>query len=142
MNYDYGRKYISKKTGLTGIESMNIARSLSKKQIDFQTVDWETIGQDMYGHGKRTGGVKHHLKEMYGISLDDPITQLPKYKQQAREYDMMELRTIFDSRSKRSKMIDLHINAKRTFKHTNKKGVEKWRKNPNQYDIIGIDDIP
>jgi len=53
MRYDFGRKFISKKTGLTGVEAKNIANKLAKQNIDYQVIDWETIGSDLYGHGHR-----------------------------------------------------------------------------------------
>jgi len=138
MGYDYGRKYISKKAGLTGIEAKNIAMALKKKGIDFQVIDWKTIGSDLYGHGKRTGGVKHHLKTMYGISLDMP--EIERYKHQGLNQSIGELINIFERRSKKSKQMDLHIAAKNTFSPVDVTGVKLWKKNPNLYDIIGVDD--
>ena len=138
MKYDYGRKHIAKHTGLTGVEAGNIARSLKKRGIDFMTVDWETIGGDMYGHGKRSGGVKHHLKNMYGISVDAP--EVDRYESQGETQSIQSLVNIFEQRSRRSKRMDLRIAAKNTFKHTDIEGVKLWKKYPNQYDIIGVDD--
>ena len=139
MSYDYGLKKISKFTGLTGVEAKNIATSFKAKNIDFEVVDWETIGGDLYGHGKRVGGVKHHLREMYGIDLSTPQTS--KHIEQGEQQSLGELTRIFERRSKRSKQADLRIQAKGTFKHTDAKGVKLWKKYPNQYDIEGIDDL-
>lgn len=139
MPYDYGLKKIAKHTGLTGVEAKNIAQAFKSKALDIEVVDWETIGGDLYGHGSRTKGVKHHLKEMYGISLDQPETA--KYEQQAEHASLGELMNIFERRSKRSKQLDLSINAKQIFKHTDVEGVKLWKKDPNRYDIEGIDDI-
>jgi len=75
MKYDYGLKKIAKHTGLTGIEAKNIAAAFRTKALDIETVDWETIGQDLYGHGSRVGGVRHHLHQTYGTSLDMPRTE-------------------------------------------------------------------
>jgi len=139
MSYDYGAKIISKHTGLTGIESKNIAKALKRKNIDYQNVDWETIGGDMYGHGSRTGGVKHHLSKMYGIDL---MKNIPgKYEAQREHMSLSDLMRISENRSRKSIRMDLNRKAKGTFKHTNKKGVKKWKKHPNRYDIIGIDDV-
>ena len=46
-----------------------------------------------------------------------------------------------ERRSKKSKMMDYSKGAKKTYDPTNKAGVKKWRKHPNRYDIIGIDDL-
>lgn len=139
MVYDYGLKKIAHHTGLTGIEAKNIARGLKARDVDYQTVDWQTIGSDLYGHGSRSKGVKHHLRHMYGIELSQPKTA--KYEGQRSHASLNELNMFFSRRSKRSKRMDLNINAKKRFKHTNVKGVKKWKKRPNQYDIIGVDDI-
>ena len=139
MSYDYGLKKISKHTGLTGIEAKNIASAFKTKNIDVETVDWETIGGDLYGHGSRTGGVKHHLSEMYGIDLSTPQTS--KYEWQQEHASLGELMQISENRSRASIRMDLRRQAKGTFKHTDKKGVKLWKKYPNRYDIIGIDDV-
>jgi len=138
MSYDYGLKKISKYTGLTGIEAKNIATAFKRKNIDVETVDWETIGGDMYGHGSRVGGVKHHLKNMYGIDLSQSNTS--KYKGQMEHASLQSLMNIHERRGRKSIRMDLKRKAKGTFKHTNAKGVKKWKKHPNRYDIIGIDD--
>ena len=57
MPYDYGRKHIAKMTGLKGVEAGHIAKQLDKQGLDYQSFDWQTIGGDLYGHGKRTKGV-------------------------------------------------------------------------------------
>ena len=53
MSDAYGIKVIASKTGLTGAEARNIANKLRDQGIDYQVIDWETIGGDLYGHGKR-----------------------------------------------------------------------------------------
>ena len=155
MSYDYGRKYIAKKTGLKGVEAGHIARQLEKQGLDYQSFDWETIGGDLYGHGKRKKGVEHHLKNMYGVSLS-PLGNVKKVRVMedeakdleedfnrglSREKNLSECQTIFNRRSPRSKFIDLRIDAKETFDPGDAKGVKKWKKYPNQYDIWGVDDI-
>lgn len=142
MVYDYGLKFISKKTGLTGLESKNIAHKLAKQNIDYQTVDWESIGQDLYGHGHRTAGVKHHLKNMYGITLENKGEAHREYKIKEKLHSLDNLMDIFQRRSPASIKMDLSINARKQFRHNNQKGVKLWKKNPNMYDIIGVDDIP
>jgi len=144
MNYDYGIKYISKHTGLTGIEASNIVKDLRKQDLDYDLFDWETIGADLYGHGKRSKGVKSKLKSMYGISLGIPVsnikTEIKKYSDIEVSDVMSNLMEIHSRRKPHARMIDLNLRAKKTFKPTNKIGVELWKKNPNRYDIIGIDD--
>ena len=144
MSYDYGRKYISKHTGLTGVESKNIARQLETQGLDFQSFDWKTIGEDLYGHGKRVGGVKSKLKGMYGITLDAGVRDISSDMAQASSvqtgYAMNDIMRIHESRSPHSKMMDYSKRARKTFKPSNKRGVELWKKHPNRFDIIGVDD--
>jgi len=144
MSYDYGLKKISKHTGLTGIEAKNIAQAFKTKNLDVETVDWETIGGDLYGHGSRVGGVKHHLKNMYAIDLSSSESSMGSDLQVFDAiYDdniRNDLMGIHERRSKASRFMDINRKAKQTFKPSNKAGVKKWRKNPNRFDIIGIDD--
>ena len=138
MVYDFGLRKISELTHVTGIEAKNISKALKKKGIDYQKIDWETIGSDLYGHGSRSGGVKHHLRHMYGIDISTPQTR--KHEGQREHASLNSLVGIFERRSRLSKKRDLQINARRTFKHTNIAGVKLWKKNPNRYDIEGVDD--
>lgn len=144
MGYDYGRKIISKYTGLTGVEASNILKGLQKQNLDYDLFDWKTIGEDLYGHGKKTSGVKQKLKSMYGVALDMPISSIGSEIQKYSEIEvadvMSNLMEIHERRSPHARMMDLNLRAKKTFKPSNKKGVELWKKNPNRYDIIGIDD--
>jgi len=155
MSYDYGSKLISKMTGLTGIESKQIAKAFKQKDIGYDVVDWETVGQDLYGHGSRLGGVKHHLRTSYGIELD-PYRGMDKYFDMAtlrikpgkrrhrinitdKGTSLWGLRVFYSKRTPKQRAVDNRIRAKKRFKHTNRKGVEKWLKHPNRYDILGVD---
>lgn len=142
MSYDKDRKMIAKFTGLTGIEAKNIATQLERQGLDYMSFDWQTIGSDLYGHGKRVEGVKHHLREMYGISLQHEQNrhEEERYNEFEVESLMPSLMEFNDRRKKKAKMMDWNINAKHTYKPSNKKGVARWRKHPNMFDIIGIDD--
>ena len=144
MSYDYGLKHIAKHTGLTGVEAKNIVKSLQKQNLDYDRFDWKTIGEDLYGHGKRIGGVKKKLKSMYGITLDIPTSSIGSEIHEFEDistFDVMgELMEIHERRSPHAKAMDLSIKARKTFKPTDKEGVKKWKKAPNMYDIIGIDD--
>jgi len=155
MVHDYGLKHISKMTGLTGIESKQVAKAFKKMNIGYDVVDWETIGGELYGHGSRLGGVKHHLRTSYGIELD-PYSGMDKYidietlkvKSGKRKHRMTitekgatlwSLRLFYSKRTPKQRMIDNRIRAKKRYQHTNRKGVEKWLRNPNRYDILGVD---
>ena len=143
MKYDYGRKHIAKMTGLKGVEAGHIAKQLERQGLDYQSFDWQTIGGDLYGHGKRVGGVKSKLKTMYGVSIDKSNRdrhEEARYSDIEASALMPELMEINDRRSKKAKFMDWNRQAHNTFKPTNKAGVRKWKKNPNRYDIIGIDD--
>jgi len=143
MSWDI--KYISKKTGLTGLEAKNIASKLKKKNIDVYSIDWETIGQDLYGHGRKTAGVKKKLKSMYGISLGVNESgighQMNKYASMSRDKVLQRVSQRNDQRTMKALIIDKNMKAKHTFSISNERGVEKWLKNPNRYDLKGIDDI-
>ena len=135
MNYlDEVRKKIARDTGLTGIEAGHIARQLEKSGQDYQAFDWKTIGENMYGHGHRSKGVKSIVKNAYGINLGELDDR------DSNDFLEMQVRSLQGSRSPRSIRRDERVNAKHQFKITNEKGVRKWLKHPNMYDIIGIDD--
>lgn len=155
MSYDYGRKFISKMTGLTGVESGLVAKQLKEMNVDYGIIDWETVGGDLYGHGSRLGGIKHHLKTGYGIDID-PYAGMDKYfdmselriKPGRRKHRMTvtdrgaslwSLRMFYSKRTPRQRAIDNRIKAKKRFRHTNRAGIELWLKNPNRYDILGVD---
>jgi len=143
MNWDI--KYISKKTGLTGVEAKNIASKLKKKNIDVYSIDWETIGQDLYGHGRKTVGVKKKLESMYGIGLGVNESgighMMDKYNSMSRDRILERIHQRNDGRTRRALMIDMSKNAKHVFSVDDERGVKKWMKNPNRYDLEGIDDI-
>lgn len=140
MSSNGGRKYIARMTGLTGVEAGNVARKLEKKGIDYMTIDWKSIGENLYGHGKRTKGVKKQLAEMYGISISQSSSDVGKWERMGKEYTLDELMRFHNRRGKRARMIDMSLRAKKTFKATNPVGVALWKRKPNRYDIEGIDD--
>ncbi len=134
MNYiDQVKKEISKRTGLTGVESGHIARDLERGGIDPQAIDWETIGQDLYGHGKGVGSVRRQVKSMYGVNLgmesDDRYGDLD-----AQVFAIQEART------PRARAIDDSRRARNVFHLSSRKGVKKWIEHPNLFDIEGVDD--
>lgn len=129
------RKEISKYTGLTGVEAGHIARQLEKQGQDYQAFDWKTIGENMYGHGHRTGGVKSIVHQAYGVNIGD--FDMPG----AGVFLEREVHARQGRRSPRALEMDNRINARKRFKITNEKGVRKWLKRPNMYDIEGVDDI-
>lgn len=143
--YDYGQKFISNMTGLTGVESKHIATQLKRKGLDYTVFDWKTIGEDTRDFGKRSSSVKKKLGSMYGVSIDDPLRNVGHERSRYSDMEvaslMPSLMELHERRSKRSKIMDYSKGAKHTYKPTNKKGVKKWRKNPNRYDIIGIDNL-
>lgn len=55
--------------------------------------------------------------------------------------DLQSLIKKHNRRSPRSIWLDNNINARKQFKHTNKKGVKYWLRYPAQCDIIGVDNI-
>ena len=135
MSYlDRVRKEISMHTGLTGVESKNIVNKLEKQGIDYQNFDWKTIGENMYGHGHRTGGLNKVMKGMYGMSLEETTGD-------ETEYLTGLVHNVQSHRTPNALRMDNNINAKHTFKMSNKKGVQRWLKAPNMYDIVDVDDI-
>lgn len=137
-------KFVSKKTGLTGVESKTLLKQLERKGLDYQSFDWKTIGENLYGHGKKFSAVKKMLREMYGISISPKKmnikTEIEKYSDMEVASLMPNLMKYNDRRRKKAKMVDWNLQAKTTFSPTNKIGVKKWKKHPNLYDIMGIDD--
>lgn len=138
MPYDYGRKEISKGVGLTGVESKNIARKLKESDIDPQAIDWEGAISDASDYGDRYGATVQKLKDYYGVDIGKEQS-FSEHKKLENDRLMNELMRIFESRSRASKLMDLNIDAKSQFKPSNKPGVKLWKKYPNEYDIIGID---
>lgn len=132
---EHVRREIAKHTGLTGVEAGHIERQLVKQGIDYQTMDWKTIGENMYGHGHRTGGLKKVVSGMYNINIGESD------ERGSGEYLEMEVHTRQSRRKPAAIKMDEHINAKHQFKMSNEKGVRRWLKKPNMYDIIGVDDI-
>jgi len=155
QDYDYGIKKISKATGLSGVQAKHIAMGLKKKNIGFDVIDWKTLGGDAGDFGDRSKAVWNKLGNMYGISK--PQTQ-SGIKHKIQRYGSMQeeiptsvlteglqaemCQARHSSRSKKAIAMDDKKRAKRRFKVTNLKGVQKWMKNPNRYDIIGIDYFP
>ena len=136
MSYDSDvRKYISKMTGLTGIESGHIHKQLEKSGQDYQAFDWKSMGENLYGHGHRTGGIKGMLKENYGVSIGE------QEDRSSTDFLEMEIHNRQNRRTPAALKMDNSINARHTFKMSNEKGVKKWLKRPNMFDIFGIDDI-
>jgi hypothetical protein len=128
------RKEISHHTGLTGVEAGHLVHKMEKQGIDYQSFDWKTMGENMYGHGHRTGGLNKVMKGMYSMNLEENISD---------EHEFLEKQVLHvqSHRSPLSLNMDNHINAKHVFKMSNHKGVKKWLKAPNMFDIVGIDDI-
>lgn len=139
MSYDYGRKHISKHTGLTGLEAGNIAKRLDRMGLDYQSFDWKTIGEDSRDYGSRSKSVKNKLTKMYGVGFGNPMEE--KYTNMSKDMILSELNEINERRTSKAIEMDLNRKAKHTYKPTNKKGVRKWKKHPNRYDIIGVDDL-
>ncbi len=153
MGYDYGIGEISKFTGITGIAAKHIAKDLDKHNIDWMSIDWKTIGEDVKDFGDRYNAIWDKLRNMYGISKSMTggaykkhvgkfleHKEIPVFTQKEIQLEMcldVHLR-----RSARSIMLDDKIAARIRFKPTNLKGVQLWMKNPNKYDIIGVDYFP
>lgn len=147
-------KFIAKKTGLTGVEAKNILKYMNSKNIDPYAVDWETIGQDLYGYGDRFKGVKDLLKRYYGLEVSF-AAELDEFQHQldntffnqvfsggvipGEPPSLSSLRDHHKSRSRRSIAMDNAKKAVNVFAPTDVEGVVKWIKRPHQFDIRGID---
>ena len=150
MSYDYGIKHISKYTGLLGVESKNIAKALDKKGMSFDVIDWETLGGDARDFGKRSDAVWSKLGSMYGIGkprtqqgLRHEINKYDELQQKQPAYtDGIQFEMVMQrhmKRSRRAKLIDDKLKAKNVFSLTNTKGIQKWMKHPELYDVHGVD---
>ena len=126
-------QYISKHTRITGVEAKNMHRELQRSGIDPQALDWRTLGEDS---SIRTGGsVKKQIHNMYGVNLN---------RYEDKEESMFLGQQISDRQGRRSPTqlrMDNNRNARHCFKQTNSKGVQKWLKKPNRYDLKDVDDI-
>lgn len=133
MSYlDQIRKQIAKDTGLTGVEAGHIVKDLERSGQDYQAFDWKTIGEDMYGKSHSVGSVRKQVKSMYGVGLGD-------ISDQYSDLDSL-IHATQSSRTVKAREMDNRINARRTYKTSNKKGVQRWLRRPNMYDLLGIDD--
>lgn len=140
-NYDYGLKTISHHTGLTGVESKNLARKLQAKNLDYQSYDWKTIGEDSKDYGSRTSSVENKLKSMYGVSLNEDKFNQSEFTELETDHAISNLRAIHETRTFKSQQMDGNLNAKQCFNPLDKEGVKKWKKHPNTSDIENVDDI-
>jgi len=142
MSYDYGIKEISKWTGLTGVQSKHVVRELGKRGIAYDLIDWKAVGESARDYGDRYSATFNKIQEMYGIQRKpreykrlpsrSPLPQLTGI-----QMEMCNIRQA--KRSFKAQLVDQHKPARRTFNITNKKGVKLWMKNPNRFDIRGID---
>ena len=73
--------------------------------------------------------------------------RITNVKHETEHFSDMEASMIMPSlmeqnerRSPKAKMMDYSLGARHTFKPTNKRGVKLWKKHPNRFDIIGVDD--
>jgi len=153
--YDYGVKRISHETGLSGVQSKHIAMGLKKQNIGFDVVDWKTIGEETKDFGDRHTTVWNKLGSMYGISKPETQTgirnRIQRFESMQEEMptDVREsglqlemCHAVHSARTRRSIAMDDRRVAINRFKTTNLPGVKKWMKNPNRYDIIGVDCFP
>jgi hypothetical protein len=137
-SYDKGRKEIARAWGLTGIQAGHLADKLERKGYDYQSFDFGGTTGEVKDYGKghaRYQGAKKFLKDNYGVLLDDPWDRLPIQ-------DIDELQWNFNQRSPRSIAADQRRVARKTYKPKNKKGVDRWWKHMNRYDIEGVDTPP
>ena len=145
--------YISKKAGISGIQSKHIVSQLEKQNIDPAVIDWHTLGNESQDFGDRYNTIWRKLGMEYGVSKPQTSSSISlkekRYEsQREKNPDMEAFGNDFQfslcmerhkSRTKKAIKMDNEIAAKHTYHISDKKGVKKWMKHPNMYDIIGID---
>ena len=81
---------------------------------------------------------------MYGIDLGTPESEIGheihKYSGIQKQETIGSLIQIHEGRSRASIRMDLRRSAKGTFDPSDARGVRLWKKHPNRFDIIGVDD--
>jgi hypothetical protein len=153
MSYDYGISEISKHTKITGVKAKHIAKDLTEQGIDWMAIDWKTIGEDVSDYGDRYSAIWKKLGNMYGIGKSmtkgeykgeigryTERIQTPLFTQKEIQLEMCLSRHL--KRTPISIMLDDRRIAKHRFQPTFLKGVQIWMKNPERYDVIGIDYFP
>jgi len=145
------KQSLSKRLGISGIEARHIENAFNKSNIDIEVVDWKTVGEEAGDFGDSYGTIWDKLGKEYGISK--PITN-QKLNQDIHKYDNkrrqqrpahtegLQEELCLDrhlSRSRQARVVDEHTAAENIYKASNLEGVKKWMKNPNRYDIHGID---
>lgn len=140
--YDYGVRIVARHTGLTGVQAKQIVMQLRKRNIAFDIIDWETIGQEARDYGDRYNAVWNKIREMYGI--DRRVFHEHRYQQHKEPLSGESLQmemclTRHRGRSRLSQAVDESLKATKVFIVSDIKGVRKWMQNPRRYDIVNVD---
>ena len=142
---------LAKKLGISGVEAKHIRDAFNQENLDIQSVDWKTVGEDSADFGDRYNTVWDKLGSMYGISKPQTHSELKheirKYEDRKPErnpnigIDIQQemIHQVHFSRTPRARIVDESLPAEQVFKASNLEGVQKWMKNPNRYDIHGVD---
>jgi len=151
--YDYGVSKIARATGLTGVQSKNIAKALQKQNIGYDLIDWHTLGGDARDYGDPYNAVWDKLNTMYGVSKPTTQTDVTYGNAMADEhydegppiedihYDMQLgiLQQHHAKRPPRSRQMDERIQAQRVCKITDTKCIQRWMEHPEELDVEGVD---
>jgi hypothetical protein len=86
-----------------------------------------------YGIGKTMGSTEYKSH----IGKYQEREEIPLFTQKEMQLEMCLDRHL--RRSPKSIMLDDRLIAKTRFKPTFLKGIQLWMKNPNRYDVIGVD---
>jgi len=146
------KQSLAKRLGISGVKGQHIEKAFHDMNLDPEVVDWKTLGEEAADYGDNYGAIWDKLENEYGISKPQTWGQMnmdiDRYEEQdsdeAREHQLGRRNSnmCFDrhfARSPRARAIDESLPAKKVFEPTNQEGVDKWMKEPNRFDIHGID---
>lgn len=148
-------KYISKYAGISGVKAGHIVKQIESQGLDPASFDWLTIGSESKDYGDQYSTIWKKLGAEYGVTKPDTIQSIDfseKSYLRSLERDDDEIALGNDlqfeicmnrhkRRTRNARAIDERIHAKNTFQMNDTKGVQLWMKQPNMYDIIGIDNF-
>ena len=111
---------------------------LLKKRLKRRGIEPDLI--DVHAHMDRTLSLPENItqfEEKFNIGSSEMGQEEVSSKQ--RKATIRQARKIHNQRPKFNRMIDESIRAERVFKNPTEKQFGMWRKNPDEYDIKGVD---
>jgi len=88
------RSEISSVLGISGIERDHLIDALKRQGVDWQAIDWRTVGEDIKDYSNKYEAIWDKLQNEYGVSYPAEwrYKDYPKYKQQEYEFNAETLK--------------------------------------------------